>query len=244
MDWKAAAQAVGNQEARLSLRERLAAWGSGLRNKSASRRRPGYRSVAFTIAVTTLAAKMAKADGVALPVEVRAFERMFEVPPGEEENFRRLFDLAAQDIAGYDIYAGKLAKLLADEPEMLRALLACLFYIAAADGVLHPEEDEFLSVVAMAFGLTQAEFLTVRASFVRDPNSPYAILGVDPDISDAELKLRHRALVIEHHPDSLTASGVPAELRCAAGRRLASINAAYDEIVAQRRAAAKVRSRK
>jgi len=243
MTWKAIAQAIGSEGTWPSMRERLAAWWSGLRNPSRSRRTPGYRTVAFTIAVTTLAAKMAKADGVTLPVEVRAFERMFEVPPGEEENFRRLFDLAAQDVAGYEVYAHKIARLLADEPEMLHALLECLFYIAAADGVIHPEEDEFLSVVAAEFGLTADEFYTVRASFVNDPNCPYTVLGVDAAISDADLKLRHRALVIEHHPDSLTASGVPPELRCAAGRRLAAINAAYDEIKALRRAAEKARSR-
>ena len=75
----------------------------------------------------------------------------------------------------------------------------------------------------------------MRAGFINDPCSPYTILGVHPDISDAELKLRHRALVREHHPDRLAATGVPPELRCAANRRLAAINAAYDEIVADRR---------
>ncbi len=201
----------------------------------AAPRTPGYRTVAFTIAVTTLAAKMAKADGVALPVEERAFERVFNIPAGEKANFRRLFDLAAQDIAGYEIYAGRIARLLADEPEMLRALLECLFHVAAADGVLHPDEDKFLSVVAEKFGLSRGEFLSVRAGFIKDPCSPYTILGVHPDITDAELKLRHRALVREHHPDKLAATGVPPELRCAANRRLAAINAAYDEIVADRR---------
>ncbi len=152
----------------------------------------------------------------------------------EKANFGRLFDLAAQDIAGYEIYAGKIARLLADEPEMLRALLECLFHVAAADGVLHPDEDAFLSVVAEKFGLSRGEFLSVRAGFINDPCSPYTILGVHPDISDAELKLRHRALVREHHPDKLAATGVPPELRCAANRRLAAINAAYDEILADR----------
>ena len=88
---------------------------------------------------------MAKADGVALPVEARAFERVFEIPAGEDKNVRRLYDLAKQDVAGYEAYAGKIARLLEDEPEMLRALLECLFHIAAADGILHPAEDSFLA---------------------------------------------------------------------------------------------------
>jgi DnaJ like chaperone protein len=241
MPWKAIAQAIGIEAGGGSVRDALSALWARLTRDWASSRTPGYRTVAFTIAVTTLAAKMAKADGVALPVEVRAFERVFEIPPGEEANFRRLYDLAAQDVAGYETYAGKIAALLADEPEMLHALLECLFHVAAADGVLHPDEDRFLSVVAAKFGLTHGEFLSVRAGFVNDPCSPYQILGVHPDISDSELKLRHRALVREHHPDRLAATGVPPELRYAANRRLASINVAYDAIVEDRRRAAEMR---
>lgn len=235
MPWKEIAQAIGFEPG-TSVRDALSALWARVVGERASSRTPGYRTVAFTIAVTTLAAKMAKADGVALPVEVRAFERVFDVPADERENFRRLYDLAAQDIAGYETYAGKIASLLADESEMLRALLECLFHVAAADGILHPDEDKFLSVVAEKFGLSRGEFLSVRAGFINDPCSPYQILGVHPDISDAELKLRHRALVREHHPDRLAATGVPPELRCAANRRLAAINAAYDSIAKDRSA--------
>lgn len=235
MPWKSIAQAIGVETGGSgSMRDALASLWSWLTRDRAASRTPGYRTVAFTIAVTTLAAKMAKADGVALPVEVHAFERVFNISADERAGFRRLYDLAAQDIAGYETYAEKIAALLADEPEMLRALLECLFHVAAADGILHPEEDRFLTVVAEKFGLSHGEFLSVRAGFVSDPCSPYQILGVHPDISDAELKLRYRALVREHHPDKLAATGVPPELRCAATRRLAAINAAYDQIVEQR----------
>ena len=37
----------------------------------------------------------------------------------------------------------------------------------------------------------------------------------------------------EHHPDRLAASGVPAEFRVAADRRLAAINAAYETTLRQ-----------
>jgi len=230
MPWKTIAQVVGIETGAGSVVDAISAWWERWRSEWVAGRTPGYRTVAFTIAVTTLAAKMAKADGVALPIEERAFERVFDIPKGEERNFRRLYDLAAQDVAGYETYAERIAGLLADEPEMLRALLECLFHVAAADGILHPDEDTFLMVVADKFGLSRGEFLSIRAGFINDPCSPYQILGIAPDIPDADLKLRHRALVREHHPDKLAATGVPPELRCAATRRLAAINAAYDAI--------------
>jgi len=236
MPWKPISNAVGLVKGR-SLRDTLAAVWSALGLDRFAERPPAHRTIAFTIAVTTLAAKMAKADGVALPVEERAFEEVFEIPPEEAKNVRRLYDLAKQDVAGFEAHAGKIARLLKDEPELLAAVLECLFHIAAADGILHPAEDRFLERVAEIFGLDRREFLSVRASFIHDPESPYAVLDVRPDISDAELKVRYRTLVREHHPDRLAANGVPHEFRAAADRRLAAINAAHEAILKERAAA-------
>ncbi len=46
------------------------------------------RSVAFTIAVIALGAKMAKADGQVTRDEVAAFRRVFAIPEGEEAERR------------------------------------------------------------------------------------------------------------------------------------------------------------
>jgi DnaJ like chaperone protein len=233
MRWKSISQAMGLDKGG-ALRDALAAAWASLGLDRLRECTPAHRTVAFTIAVTTLAAKMAKADGVALPVEAQVFERLFETPEAEKANVRRLYNLAKQDVAGYEAYARQIARLLKEEPELLRSVLACLFHIAAADDVLHPTEDRFLHTVGEVFGLSRAEFATLRASFVHDPASPYEILGLKPDATDAEIKARHRALVREHHPDRLAAAGVPPELRAAGDRRLAAINAAYDAIQKER----------
>lgn len=220
-----------------SLRDALAALRAWLGLDQLFQPLPAHRTIAFTIAVTTLAAKMAKADGVATPLEARAFEEVFTIPAHEAANVKRLYDLAKRDVAGFEFYASKIGRLLKDEPKLLDAVLECLFNIAAADGILHPAEDRFLETVAERFGLSRRAFLSIRASFVRDPASPYAVLDVDPNTPDEELKARYRALVREHHPDRLAASGIPEDFRTAADRRLAAINAAYGQIVRERAAA-------
>ena len=68
-------------------------------------RSPAQSRVAFTIAVITLAAKMSKADGVSSDVEAEVFDQVYAVPKSERGHVKRLFNLAAQDIAGYDSYA-------------------------------------------------------------------------------------------------------------------------------------------
>ena len=59
---------------------------------------PRPNDVGFTAAVIGLAAKMAKADGLATDDEMRAAARVFRPPPGEEENFRRAFSLAKETV--------------------------------------------------------------------------------------------------------------------------------------------------
>ncbi|MEQ8824909.1 MAG: TerB family tellurite resistance protein [Filomicrobium sp.] len=192
--------------------------------------KPPSKQLAFTIAFVGLAAKMAKADGVAVEVEAQAFERCFYVPPEERANVERVYRLAAQDVAGYEVYAHRIAKLLADEPALLRDVFDCLFNIAAADGVLHEGEEAFLQNVAATFGYDEEYYWQVRSIFVRDVTSPYVILGVSPDASDAEIKERRMELIRENHPDRLAAQGVPMEFLVLADRKMAAINAAYDAI--------------
>ncbi len=201
-------------------------------------RRPGSSSVAFTMAFVGLAAKMAKADGVAVAREADAFERSFHINQSELANIRRVYDIAKADVAGFDYYAHKIARLLADEPAMLRSVLECLFVIATADGVLHEREDRFLHVVAATFGIADGEFRDMQNLFVMVPGNPYPVLGVPAGIGDAELRQRYLALVRENHPDALAARGVPHEFHALADRKLAAINAAYEEIRRARATAA------
>lgn len=193
-----------------------------------------HRSAAFTSAFVALAAKMAKADGVAVLAERDAFERFLETPPEDIPRIRRLYDLAKQDTAGFEAYAERIGRLLRDDPKIMRCVLECLIYVACSDGILHPAEDEFLHIVADKFGISKAEFRKMRALFVRDAESPYEILGLSPDASDAELKAHFRRLANELHPDKLIAAGAEPALVKAATAKFATINAAYEAILEER----------
>ena len=199
-----------------------------------SKKPDGRQSLAFTMAVIALGAKMAKADGVVSPIEVETFHRVFQTAASERDNVQHVFDLAQRDIAGYDIYARQVRDLLGGDPQLLRDVLESLFHIASADRALHPGEDEFLQIVATEFGLSASTFRHVRAQFVEDEAAPYDVLGLDPSATNAEIKARHRKLVRENHPDLLMGRGLPPEVVAVADRKVAAINTAYTTLSRER----------
>ncbi|MCB1437998.1 MAG: TerB family tellurite resistance protein [Rhodobiaceae bacterium] len=193
------------------------------------------RRVAFSVAMIALSAKMAKADGVVAQSEINAFRQLFEVPQGEEANVARLFAMAQQDVAGFDVYARRIARLYPDEHEIFGDIVDGLFEIAKADGVVHEYELGFLHQVAGIFGIGEAEFEIILARHVGlGAGDPYRVLGVARDVSDGELRRHYRRLAAENHPDKLIARGVPEEFLRIANDRLAAINAAYDQIARER----------
>jgi DnaJ like chaperone protein len=192
------------------------------------------RRVAFTIAVIALGAKMAKADGDVTRDEVAAFRDVFQVPPGEEEHLRLVFDIARKSTAGFDSYARQVGRLFAGNHAVLEDLLGGLFHIALADGRLCPAEDAYLREVARHFGFGAADYARIRTLHVRPETDgaedPYAILGISSDSSAEAIREAYHRLVRESHPDLVIAQGLPPECIALATARVARINAAYEQI--------------
>lgn len=196
--------------------------------------RDPLNSVAFTIGMIALGAKMAKADGVVTGDEVAAFREVFEVTPEELGNVERVFNLAKQDVAGYEAYARQIARLFAERAEVLEDIVDGLFHIAKADGVVSDAELDYLRAVAEIFGLSE-RFGCIRARHIKAlDDDPYVVLGVDPCISDSELKRLYRQIVKENHPDRHIAAGVPEEMIAIATQRLAAVNVAWKQVSVER----------
>lgn len=196
---------------------------------------PPEKSVGFTIAVIALGAKIAKADGTVTKDEVTAFRRVFTIDESELENAARVYNLARQDVAGFDAYARKVAALFGDRNrEMLTDLLEGLFHIAMADGAWHPKEEAFLHEVARIFGIGEPCFRAMLARFVEGaPRDPYDVLGIPPDTPIDLAREAWKRAVKENHPDRMIARGVPAEALKLAEKRLIAVNQAWEEISAR-----------
>lgn len=193
------------------------------------------RRVAFSVAMIALSAKMAKADGVVLQSEVDAFKEIFDIPDEHADKVAMLYNLAKQDVAGFDSYAAQLANLCGS-PErencpILRDIVDGLFHIAKADNLIHSNELAFLQEVAAIFKISDAEFDRILSRHVdKGARDPYRILGLAPDVAYSDARATYMELVREHHPDNFIARGLPMEFVKISTDRMAAINDAWKSV--------------
>ena len=189
--------------------------------------------VAFASALIALSAKMSRADGDFSEKELKAFhEILSEVPEKELKNVIKIYNLAQQDISGYEAYAEQISRIFDGKFEILENVLDGLFHIAKSDGPVNKSEVFFLENVAGIFGFTSAEFSRIKASHMASEiDDPWLILGINAGSSIEIAQKAWKNLAAQNHPDKLIANGVPKELLGMANEKLAIINGAYDKIL-------------
>ncbi len=196
------------------------------------------RQFLFYVSLTSLAAKMAKADGVVSKEEIAAFDRFVRDELGLSAEERRIvaqiFNEAKNSPQDPMDFARQFRSLIGYQPEVLQTMVHLLFRIAMADGQFHPQEERFIRQVAEIFGLSPAEYDQIRALFVKFDHHAYQVLGLTPQASVEEIKVTYKKLVNQYHPDRLIAKGVPEDFIKIANEKMAEINNAYDQIRKER----------
>jgi DnaJ like chaperone protein len=193
----------------------------------------------FAAAVTALGAKLARADGRADPIEYQSFVAQFPPEPNAGKDVGRLYHLARQTPLGFEAYARRLGKRYRNCPKLLESVIDRLFYIARADGVVTGDEVAYLERVAELFGLSALNFRRLKTEHMGGgPDDPYLVLGVPADAPDGVVRTAWRRALSRHHPDRAAGAGLPREAIEAAGVAASAINAAYDQILRERRAIA------
>jgi DnaJ like chaperone protein len=194
---------------------------------------------AFSAAVTALGAKLARADGVSVPVEYDSFVEAFPHDAEAQRQVGRFYSLASQTTLGFEGYARRLSRRYGGCPGLLESVIDRLFHVAKADGAVTRDELDYLERVSELFGLGALRFRRLKAAHLGlKADDPYEVLGVDPDASDEQVRSAWKKALSEHHPDRVAGQGLPQTAIEAAGAAASAINAAFDEIVRERRALA------
>jgi DnaJ like chaperone protein len=199
-------------------------------------RDPRQAQQAFLIAMISLAAKVAKADGRVTEQEVRSFDAFLRDRLGMSAEDRRvaarLFNEARDSGVPAEDFARQVRALIGHEPDRLVDLMSLLMSVAAADSGLHPAEERLLRSIAREMGMTARDYETAAAMFAprQDPDAHYKVLGLTRDASNDEVKKAYRRLAREHHPDVVVNRGMGEDFRKFADEKMRAINAAYDAI--------------
>lgn len=209
-------------------------------------RRTLVRSVQTRFLDTTFAVMGAvcKADGRVSEDEVRMAEALFarlHLSADGRAAARAAFNRGKAADFDLDAEVTAFAKACRGQRTLVEMFLQVQLAALAADGKVDPEEHRLFLRIARGLGLPEAEVQRLEAGLRIHGNSSrqklddaYDVMGVDAQVSDADLKKAYRRLMSEHHPDKLAARGMPESMREMAGERTRDITAAYDLIKAAR----------
>ena len=112
-----------------------------------------------------------------------------------------------------------------------------LFGVSASDNEIHPSEVELIKKIAGYLNINQYDFESIHSMFLSDGTANsldkwFAILELDKDASNDEIKKAHRKMVIKYHPDKL--QGVSQDIKKLAEEKFLLVQKAYENIMKNR----------
>lgn len=198
--------------------------------------------LAFAVALTSLAAKVAKADGKVTHDEIQAFDHFLKhslnLSTEERKLAAEVFNHARNSQATTHEFTDQVRSIFRQQPDRLRDIVTILLAVALADGHFHPKEENLIRQIARDLGLSDRDYQSCRATYMSahgEPDvSPYEVLGVDASATDAEVRSAHRRLVREYHPDVLASKGLSEDFLEYAHEKMSAINDAWSRVKKQR----------
>lgn len=134
------------------------------------------------------------------------------------------------------------AQMIRSERNVLQMFLGIQVQTAYSDGVLHSKEKDILYLIAEYLNFSRFELDRLLQMFEGQQhfnqgqqqdvseNDSYKVLGVDPLVTDSELKRAYRKLMSQHHPDKLASKGLPDEMMLLAKEKAQNIQSAYQTL--------------
>ncbi len=158
----------------------------------------------FEINLLALASLVIKADGKVSQKELD-FVRAYFVSAYGKNRANEVFKIFNQNFKNKGISLNKISNLfnLGLNYESKLQVIHFLFGIAKADGGISQQEINKLLEFSNLFKLSYADFLSIKAMFIKEVDNDYKILEVGKSASDEEIKKSYRSLAKKHHPDKV-----------------------------------------
>jgi DnaJ like chaperone protein len=186
----------------------------------------------FMVSLLVLFAKVMKADGKLLKSEldyVKSFLKR-NLSRTQAQVFIKMF----QEILKQEYSTAEVCRQIQrsmDHPSRLE-LMHVLFGLSASDGEIHPEEVKVIYTISGYLNISNKDYESIKAIFIKDMDSAYKILEINSDASDSEVKKAYRKMAVKYHPDKVAHLGK--EIQNTAEEKFKAVSDAYTEIKKQR----------
>ena len=186
----------------------------------------------FMVSLLVLFAKVMKADGKLLKSELDYVKSFLKRNLSRQQS--QVFIKMFQEILKQEYSTAEVCKQIQksmDHPSRLE-LLHVLFGLSASDGEIHPEEVRVIHTISGYINISNKDYESIKAIFIKDIDSAYKILEIDASSSDGQVKKAYRKMAVKYHPDKVAHLGK--EIQKTATEKFKAVNDAYTEIKKQR----------
>ena len=205
---------------------------SGSRSGTASRGRTQTGGGDFVMALIVLAAAVMKADGKVLKSELDYVNKFFTSQFGAAKAREAM--LALREILKQSYSPRQISMQIRqymDHASRVQ-LVHFLFGISQADGQVDQSEIDLIRTLAGYLGVSQADFESIKAMFVKETASAYKILEIKKSATNDEIKKAYRRMAIKYHPDKVAHLG--GDFQKSAKEKFQALSDAYERIKKER----------
>ncbi len=158
----------------------------------------------FELNLLALASLVIKADGKVTQNELD-FVRTYFVSAYGKARANEVFKIFNQNVKNKGISLNKISTLfnVSLNYESRLQVIHFLFGIAKADGTISKLEIKKLLEFSNLFKLSYADFLSIKAMFVKETDGAYKILELEKFATNEQVKKSYRDLAKKHHPDKV-----------------------------------------
>ena len=158
----------------------------------------------FELNLLALASLVIKADGKVTQNELD-FVRTYFVSAYGKTRANEVFKIFNQNVKNKGISLNKISTLFNVSLNYGSRLqvIHFLFGIAKADGTISNLEIKKLLEFSNLFKLSYADFLSIKAMFIKETDGAYKILELEKSATNEQVKKSYRDLAKKHHPDKV-----------------------------------------
>ena len=194
---------------------------------------------AYELSLLILSSLVIKADGKVVKAELDYVKKFFVSTFGvhKANNYFKIFNkLNKQSLISQLRPVCQQLNANINHASRLQ-IIHFLFGVSASDNDIHTSEINLINKIATYLNINQYDFESIKSMFVSKGNNNldkwYAILEVDKNATDNDIKKAHRKMVRKYHPDKL--QGVGEDIVKLAEEKFLLVQQAYEQIMKSRK---------